>query len=238
MTIEVDFQDGRNGTYSSFKEITCLDYYNYIVYIYCSNNNLTKLPELPDSLEYIDCSKNQLTELPTLPTSLKILNCQNNQLNNLPELQNSLESLDCYNNELAELPELPDSLKHLYCGNNKLNELPRLPKKLNHISCFNNQITELPTLPTSLEYLDCSMNNLTELPLILPYSIETLIYFENPICIIINHFDRNLKKYQEWRLKKYVHKIENWFLECKWNPKYAYCRRVVNQGYDDLNNSV
>ena len=44
------------------------------------NQNLTYLPELPDSLEYLYCENNQLTELPELPDSLEYLLCRNNQL--------------------------------------------------------------------------------------------------------------------------------------------------------------
>ena len=53
MSIEVDFQDGREEIYPSFEEITCLENYNDIVFINCSSNKLTKLPILPDSLQFL-----------------------------------------------------------------------------------------------------------------------------------------------------------------------------------------
>ena len=100
MPIEVDFQDGRKGTYSSFKEITSLKNYNYIVSIDCSNNQLTELPTLPYTLEEFYCSGNILTELPKLPDFLKYLDCSNNKLTELQELPDSLENLNCNYNKL------------------------------------------------------------------------------------------------------------------------------------------
>ena len=55
---------------------------NYnLVGLHCSNNNLTELPILPDSLKYLDCSCNELTELSKIPESLEYLDCS---FNNLP----------------------------------------------------------------------------------------------------------------------------------------------------------
>jgi len=28
--------------------------------------------------------------------------------------------------------------------------------------------------------------------------------------------------------------IENWFLECKYNPKYGYCQRLLKKQYDNM----
>ena len=216
MPIDVKFQDGRKERYDSFKKIICLDNYN---------NNIIS----------ISCYDNQLTELPTLPDSLKYLNCNNNQLTELPTLPDSLTQLYCYKNQLTNLPTLPDSLKELYCSNNQLTELPSLPDSLIKLCCWNNKLTELPTLPDNLKKILCSDNKLTELP-DLPDSLK-ITFNNNPIYDFIqNHFDGNVIIYQENKLV--VQKISDWFLECKGNPKYAYCRRVVNQGYDDLNNSV
>jgi Leucine-rich repeat (LRR) protein len=93
-----------------------------------SNKNLTELPRdihKYKNLIFLDCSNNQLTNLPKLPFSLKILYCNGNRLTNLPrslpsgnrlsarsalELPSSLQILWCANNEL------PSSLKELYCN--------------------------------------------------------------------------------------------------------------------------
>ncbi len=63
--------------YSSFDEI---NNYDNVVYICCSNNQLTSLPNLPNSLQELWCDNNQLTVLPELPNSLQLLYYKNNQL--------------------------------------------------------------------------------------------------------------------------------------------------------------
>ena len=78
--------------YDSFEKIPN---YDSVVIIYCSNNQLTSLPELPSSLTKLHCSNNKLTILPELPNSLTFINCSNNQLTILPELPNSLTKLYC-----------------------------------------------------------------------------------------------------------------------------------------------
>ena len=89
--------------------------------LYCSSKNLKKIVIFKNkNIKYLYCENNQLTELPELPDSLETLSCKNNQLTQLPELPDSLEILYCSYNQLTELPELPDSLKYLYCENNKL----------------------------------------------------------------------------------------------------------------------
>jgi Leucine-rich repeat (LRR) protein len=69
-----------------------------LTYLYCSNNILTELPELPQTLIDLVCSRNRLIELPKLP--------------------DTLTELDCSDNQLKELPELPDTLIQLYCDGN------------------------------------------------------------------------------------------------------------------------
>ena len=70
--------------------------------LWCSDNQLTQLPELPASLTVLHCSGNQLTQLPELPASLTVLHCSGNQLTQLPELPASLTVLYCYGNQLTQ----------------------------------------------------------------------------------------------------------------------------------------
>ena len=92
--------------------------FNELEYFACDMNELTELPELPDSLEDLLCASNQLIELPKLPKKLKHLFCQSNQLTELPKLPEKLVYLYCGENQLIELPELPKSLNTLYCSGN------------------------------------------------------------------------------------------------------------------------
>jgi hypothetical protein len=107
-----------------------------LVVLYCFDNRLRTLPNLPIKLQWLYCGYNQLTALPPLPNSLTELNCFHNQLSNLPFLPKNLTSLNCYNNQLSALPELPSTLKWLYCYNNPLSISIDQIKQLAPESCI------------------------------------------------------------------------------------------------------
>ena len=109
-----------------YKYSSCISYksidfdilrYDKIKYIYCSNNNLTNLPILPNSLKYLRCCNNKLIYLSILPTSLKYLRC--------------------YNNKLLNLPVLPDCLKYLYCFDNNIVNISNINKKIYNLNYDN-----------------------------------------------------------------------------------------------------
>ena len=74
---------------------------NLLTHFTCNNNNLIKLPNLPESLTFLNCSFNEITQLPNLPNSLIYLYCDNNNLIELPDLPNSLIHLQCHDNILT-----------------------------------------------------------------------------------------------------------------------------------------
>ncbi len=145
---------------------------NTLSYLYCHQNQLTILPFLPNALIFLYCDHNQLTSLPNLPSSLLVLGCGNNPLNNLPALPN-LADLSCSSNQLSSLPTLPNSLVQLFCENNQLPILPTLPNSLQRLYCSGNQFNALPSLPNSLTLLYCNSNQLSNLPT-LPNSLADL----------------------------------------------------------------
>ena len=143
-----------------------LKYYTKLKSFDCSKCDLVELPEnLPNSLMTLICSNNRLTRLPNLDnlTKLESLWCNNNILRELPSLSNlsKLELLNCSINILIKLPEnLPNSLKYLYCWINKLEVLPEiLPNSLFHLQCYHNKLKLLPDLPDSLIYLNSNDNH-------------------------------------------------------------------------------
>ena len=199
MTIIIKFNNNITHTYNNFEEILILDNYNDIIYIDCCRNNISNLPELPNSLTHLWCYNNNLSNLPKLPNSLTYLHCGYNNLSSLPELPNILTKLYCHNNNLSNFPELPNSLQILWCVHNNLSSLPNLPNSLIHL-CF----------------------------------------IGNPIYEYIKYyFSGNIIKYNEHNnniIKIFVNKIENWFLDCKYNPKYLYCRQRLMKEYNELYN--
>ena len=173
--------------------------------LYVNFNQLTSLPELPDTLTNLYCSCNYLTALPRLPDTLTYLGCAMNQLTSLPELPDGLDRLIVGYNKLTSLPRLPDTLKMIHCENNELTSLPVLPAQLNEMTCNRNRLTFLPELPNSIEYLYCVDNLIACLP-ILPASLRSFTFHNNPVAEIIYcgsfgiHFSENelmvLRKYK------------------------------------------
>lgn len=180
-----------------------LIHFDNLQYLFCFNNQLTELPELPAGLLVLRCDQNNLTELPELPPNLTGLNIGYNQIDSLPTLPLGLTDLVCTQNpipvlpefpqsllalraehcELSALPELPQGMIILSVDYNQLLEIPELPQTLEVFNCDGNLLTELPDLPDSLTWLNCSLNQLTWLPT-LPETLTTLWCHDNQITTL------------------------------------------------------
>ncbi len=176
--------DYLNVSGKNIADLTGVEGFTGLKELYCNNNDLITITDLPDSLELIYCSDNQLTALPaSLPAKLEQLKCENNKLNALPELPNSLLILFCSDNLLSALPALPNNLDNLTCNDNFLFYLPPLPNQLTSIHANLNQLTKLPELPKTMKKLFCEQNELQSLPE-LPESLKTLEISGNPIACL------------------------------------------------------
>jgi uncharacterized repeat protein (TIGR01451 family) len=163
--------------------IDTLPYLPNIVMLQCMGNDLTSLPQLPNTLQELWCDANPLTALPALPGSLRTLYCGACGLSTLPPLPAGLEILGCSSNQLTSLPTLPPALERLYCNDNLLAALPTLPFGLFYLFCDDNLLTQLPALPSSLRRIDCQVNQLSSLPA-LPDSLYQLTCFLNPLTAL------------------------------------------------------
>jgi hypothetical protein len=132
--------------YKGIKNLTGIEVFVNLTYLYCSSNQLTNLPTLPPLLTYFDCSFNNLTSMPNWLPPITHLDFSYNQIKKIPFLPSTLKNLLCYNNQLAFLPTLPSTLKILYCDSNQLTFLPVLPNSLNALFCSFNPIILLPDL--------------------------------------------------------------------------------------------
>jgi hypothetical protein len=178
-----------------------------------SFGDMVKLNNYNDII-WIDCSSNNLTQLPKLPNGLLVLWCENNQL--------------------EILPELPICLKELYCYRNQLKSIPKLATNVTELWCFNNNIKILPSfLPNSLTEIYCNNNNLQ----ILPPCLETfkfIDYSNNPVCMYIREkCGGNLEIYYREN-QIFATKLVRWYLDCRENPVYKYCRDRLNKKFDML----
>jgi len=131
------------------------------------------------------------------------------------------------------LPNLPFGLIDLYCNNNELQGLPNLPNSLAHLCCYNNKLTFLPKLPNNLQNLICSNNKLTFLPIIQD-SLKYKDYYNNPVFKYIQtKCGGNIKIYHREN-DIFATKLVNWYLDCRENPKFKFCRDRINREYDAL----
>jgi Leucine-rich repeat (LRR) protein len=91
----------------SIADLTGIQYFHNMQYLYCSHNLLTSLPPLPSSLLWLGCDYNPLPSLPALPNNLQRIYCSYDSLTSLPALPATLTYLQCDHNKLISLPTLP-----------------------------------------------------------------------------------------------------------------------------------
>jgi len=140
-----------------------IQYMQSISGLFCRNNKLTSLPELPKNLVDLYCANNKITQLPVLPDKMEILICDNNPLTALPQLPAPLFILHCANAKLSSLPQLP-KLQHLLVANNSISTLPPLPTSLTYLDIQNNNIGSIGYFPSKLKIVAVSNNQLKCLP--------------------------------------------------------------------------
>ena len=139
----------------------------------------------------------------------------------------------CEDNDLKVLPTLPNSLEYLYCSNNNITALPNLPNSLKYLYCYNNLLILLPILPNSLQNLICSNNLLTLLPKF-GDSLKYNSYSCNPVeTYIRDKCGGNLDIYHRVN-EIFATKLVRWYLDCRENPMYKFCRDRLNREYDAL----
>jgi hypothetical protein len=140
--------------------------------ILCNSMNISDLTGIEefDSLNYLYCYNNQLTSLDVSNLSFLIeLSCGNNQLPSLDVSTNTaLEFLSCSNNQLTSL-DISNcvDLIELFCHINQLSSLNLTTNtSLNSLMCSYNQITTLDlSYNSNLNKLYCGNNQLVSLDL-------------------------------------------------------------------------
>lgn len=191
-------------------------YPNKLKHFICIRNKITKIPNLPESVNFINCRNNNITEISILPKNIEVINCSNNKLNKIPNLPENVKVIICSNNNITEInPEkLPKKLIKLNCSFNQIKSIPNikneflrvidinrnelniidnLPKNLKILSCNSNKITNIKDLPETLEILICNENYITKLPFNLPKKLEYLDCCNNNIRDINNLLNTKLK---------------------------------------------
>ena len=73
----------------------------------------------------------------------------------------------------------------------------------------------------------------------IPNSLLELHCYNNPIYNFIQKYHNDdWKEYIKWKQKyrEPSNIIGYWFLDCKYNPKYKYCKDRLNKEYESLYN--
>jgi Leucine-rich repeat (LRR) protein len=138
--------------------------------LYCIGNQLTSLDISKNTaLTVLECNHNQLISLDVSKnTALTQLNCSHNQLKSLDVSKNTaLTDLYCIQNQLTSLDVSQNTaLSGLDCGDNKLISLDVSQNTAlsGGLGCSHNQLISLDVSQnTALFYLDCGDNQLTSL---------------------------------------------------------------------------
>lgn len=126
--------------------------------LFCGENKISTLDNLPGHIWELDCSNNQIEFLENLPSSCRHLNCSNNQINALNNLPYGITLLDCHRNPISSLDNLPTSITWLKCYNCKLVQIDNLPAKLQILQCNDNKIAKINKLPEKLRSIDYKGN--------------------------------------------------------------------------------
>ena len=208
--------------------------FNSIVYLNlncCGMKNITRLPK---RLIELHCEGNRFTKLPRLPLTLKILNCSRNNIKELPELPKSLTDLNCSNNKnLTILPKLPKLLEKIDFRYTNISKFPD-----NMLDLLRNKKLMGDNIYYYKTPLHDNMNkyNISNICL---YNCGNHIYESAGMgCMFLR---ATLPCYKSI-IRNYIMKIksisiiENWFLDCKYNPKYKYCRDRLEKQYEELYN--
>lgn len=180
---DTNIQEYLNSLPDNIKELTLnrlrltylpdLSRFKQLIHLYCNDNNLAYLPQLPLKLTKLECRFNKLTYLPKLPEKLCYLDCEFNQLTTLPTLPQKLTKLYCSHNKLTSLTKLPHNLRVLHCDCNKLTYLPLELPKLAELHCQQNKLYFIPKIPTTIQKYQ-------------------FYCFGNPISDIIDKVDYNI----------------------------------------------
>jgi Leucine-rich repeat (LRR) protein len=196
-----------------------------MVLLNLSNQNLTKIPIIPNDVTKLILSHNQITKIENLPDSLQELWLDDNQITKIENLTSSIQELWLNDNQIIKIENLPNSLQELHLRNNEITKIENLPENLQELYLIHNQITKIENLSNSLQILSLINNQITKIAN-LSNSIQTLYLHENQITKIENlHenlqtlylFDNQITKIENlpnslqilWLHSNQITKIEN-----------------------------
>ncbi len=176
-----------NVTQDSISDLTGIEDFTSLKYLYCSYNSLSNLDVSNNTeLRRLWCSTNSLSTLDlSKNTRLVELKCSENLLNILDFSMNTLiTKLECNSNTLNSLNISTNTLlKHLDCRRNSLSALNVSSNTLlNFLYCYNNFLNTLDVPNNSmLVSLYCGQNSLSVLDVSNNTRLSTLNCYKNKL---------------------------------------------------------
>lgn len=171
-----------------------------------------KIPKLPPKLKILKCGYNYIKELPELPSSLIYIDARSTCLEDLPV------SLQYCN--LSEWDDTKYAFDYYFTEYNIFGKKLRkkLKKKLGQV------INPLYNFKYSDAMCSFNWDEYT-------YYDHKVIKKGKPQKVKLTLLGAMMKRLKQL---KSVSIIENWFLECKYNPTYGYCQRRLEKQYNDI----
>lgn len=144
---------------SNLSIIPNLHKFTNLITLDLSNNSLTKIHNLPESLEELILDNNKLTSLTHSMPNLKRLKIINNNISEI-KLSNSIESAYLNNNPIISISSI-DNIKYLNISNTNIKHIHSYPK----LEIFECQYTKIKSIPRmdKLKELICNYSDVSDI---------------------------------------------------------------------------
>jgi len=205
-------------------------YPSNIEILYLNHNNISKMVNIPSTLTEIHLSFNKLTKFPKFPPSMTNIYISNNCLTSMPiYISYERTCIICIKNLIKEIePKYRLVFRILSNISNKTRII------FNDNPIYDN-VLKFTCMLFELEYehkLKTTMLNRLSLYFGKTITTNQIYSYTRMINDSIPCSYRILALYLD--VPRAVRIIEKWFIECKYNPKYGYCQRRLENEFDEL----
>ena len=176
-------------------------FWTFISKLVLSNNNLTSVPDLSylKTLKVINISRNQISRMPNLPLTIENIDVENNLIPDVDVIRyTKLIELDISFNPTTTISALPKSLLEFRAIYTEFTEFKdELPTNIQLIDLEHSKINQIPTIPVSVVYLDLQYTNIQSVNIEYGDSKLIRLYcYNTPINNIINLENTKLEKFK------------------------------------------
>lgn len=135
-----------------------------LVYLDCSETNVTMLPKRMIDIEYLSATNTDLMELPEGMVNLRELYIAGTLVKTLPNSCSKLEILDCKFTDIEKVPESYVNLRVLLSTATNISEIPFGMVMLECLDISGTDVCILPNTLVNLSLLNCCSTGIMEIP--------------------------------------------------------------------------